>query len=72
MEQVLRFRSRQVHFIAEDKGRDVISFQQVPQGPGVALEALRTADDQYGAVQHLEGAFHFTGKIHMPGGVQQR
>ena len=38
---------------------------------GVALDAVGGADDQDGVVQHLQGAFHLGGEIHVTGGVQQ-
>ena len=36
------------------------------------LHAVRPADHQHRAVQHLQRALHLCGKIHMPGRVQQR
>ena len=45
--------------------------QQIPQGGRVALDAIGGADDQDGVVQHLQGAFHLGGEIHVTGGVQQ-
>ena len=45
--------------------------QEPPQGEGVALDPVGSADDQNGVVQHLEGALHLAGEVHMAGGVQQ-
>ena len=36
------------------------------------LHAVRTADDQYGIIQHLHGALGLRRKIHMTGRVEQR
>ena len=49
----------------------MIALQQPPQGPGVPLHPVRPADDQDGAVQHLESTLHLTGEVHMARGVQQ-
>ena len=65
-------RSRQIHLINKEEGGDLIPLQQVPQRPGVALDAVGAGDHQHGAVQHLKGPLHLGGKIHMAGGVQQR
>ena len=48
----------QVGLVDEEEGGDVVLPQQVPQGGGVALDAVGGADDQDGVVQHLQGAFH--------------
>ena len=45
--------------------------QQLPQGAGVALNPVGAADDQNGIVQHLEGALHLRGEVHVPRCVQQ-
>ena len=37
----------------------------------MSLHAVGAADDQHGAVQHLQSAFHLAGEIHMPRCVQQ-
>ena len=49
----------------------MIALQQPPQGPGVPLHPVRPADDQDGAVQHLESTLHLAGEVHMARGVQQ-
>ena len=49
----------------------MVALQQLPQGLGMALYPVGSADDQNGTVQHLEGALHLAGKIHMARGVQQ-
>ena len=63
---------RLVHLVDEEKGGDALVLQQPPQCGGVSLDAVRPADHQNGVVQHLEGALHLGGKVHMPRGVQQR
>ncbi len=37
----------------------------------MGLDPVGGADDQYGAVQDLQGALHLTGEVHMPRGVQK-
>ena len=64
-------RPRQVHLVDKEEGGDVIALQQPPQGPGVPLHPVRPADDQDGAVQHLESTLHLAGEVHMARGVQQ-
>ena len=61
----------QVHLVDKEQGGDMVALQQLPQGLGMALYAVGSADDQNGTVQHLEGALHLAGKIHMARGVQQ-
>ena len=65
-------RARQIHLVDEQKRGHLISLQQIPQCPGVALYAVSTGDHQHGAVQHLQRSLHFGGKVYMAGGVQQR
>ena len=65
-------RAGQVHLVHEQQHRHPVPGQQLPQGQGVALQALAAADHQNGAVQHLKGALGLGGKIHVAGGVQQR
>ena len=45
--------------------------QQPPQGGGVPLNAVCAADNQNGVIQHLEGALHLAGEVHMARCVQQ-
>ena len=61
----------QVGFVHKEEGGDVVLPQQLPQGGRVPLDAVGGADDQDGVVQHLQGAFHLGGEIHVTGGVQQ-
>ena len=65
-------RARQVHLVDEQERRNLIPFQQIPQRPGVALDAVGAGDHQHGAVQHLQRPLHFGGKVYMARGVQQR
>ena len=62
----------QVHLVDKEQGGDLIALQQLPQGLSMALYAVGPADNQNGAVQHLERALHLAGKIHVARGVQQR
>ena len=71
-QHLLPVRSRQVHFVDKQKNGNFIPLQQPPQGLGVALHPVGAADDQNGAVQHLQGALHFCGEVHVARGVQQR
>ena len=61
----------QVHFIKKQERGDVVRGQQVPQGAGVALHAIRSADNQDGIVQNLQRAFGLGRKINMAGRVQK-
>ena len=65
-------RPRQIHLVNKEEGGNLIPLQQIPQRPGVALDAVGAGDHQHSAVQHLKGPLHLGGKIHMAGGVQQR
>ena len=62
----------QIHLIHKDKGGDVVPPQQPPERFGMALHAVRPADDQHGVIQHLERPLRLGGKVHMAGGIQQR
>ena len=64
-------RSGQVHLVDKQEGGDAIALQQPPQGEGVPLHPVGAADHQDGAVQHLEGALHLSGEIHVSRRVQQ-
>lgn len=46
--------------------------QQTPEGSGMPLYSVCPADNQNGVVQHLQGALHFCGKIHMSRRIQKR
>ena len=70
-EDLLSGGAREVGFVDEYKGGDLSRPQQPPQGQGVALDAGGRADDQNGAVQHIQRPLHLRGEIHMPRGVQQ-
>ena len=63
---------RQVHFVDKQNGGHGVPLQQLPQGPGVTLDAVGTADDQHRAVQHPQRPLCLCGKIHMARGIQQR
>ena len=64
-------RPGQVHLIDEHEGRDVIPPQEPPERFGVALDAVRAADDQHRVIQHLKGPLRLGGKVHMARGVQK-
>lgn len=55
----------QVHFCEEYKRRDLPLAQEPPERLRVGLHAVRCADDQDRVVQHLQGALHLGGEIHM-------
>ena len=61
----------QVHLGDEEEGGDVVAPQQPPQGLRVGLDPVGGGDHQDGVVQHLEGALHLRGEVHVAGGVQE-
>ena len=63
--------ARQVHLVYKEEGGDFPPGQQLPQGAGVALDAVGAADHQHGAVQHRQRPLHLGGEVHVPRGVQQ-
>ena len=60
-----------IHFIDEENHRKLRFRHQLPQGPGMALDALRRADHQHGRVHDSQRPFRLSRKIRMPGGVDQ-
>ena len=51
--------------IDKNKYRNLISLQKLPARLRMSLHAVCRADDKHRAVQHLQGPFHFRGKVHM-------
>ena len=64
-------RPAQVHLVDKEEGGHAVALQQPPEGGGVALDAVGAADDQNGAVQHLEGPLHLRGEVHVAWGIQE-
>ena len=71
-QQRLPPRAGQVHLVDEQKGRNLVPGQQLPQGAGVPLHAVGAADDQNRVVQHLQRPLHLGAEVHVARGVQQR
>ena len=71
LQQSLAVGAGQVHLVHKQKYRQPVLFQQLPDGAGMALQPVGAADHQHCVVQHLEGALHLAGKVHMSRGVQQ-
>ena len=67
----LPVKAKEVCFVYKDEDRHLPALEQLPDGEGVGLDAVGAADHQDGIVQHLEGALHLGGEVHMAGGVQQ-
>ena len=65
-------RAGQVHFRHEQKRRDAVAPQKLPERFRVRLHAVRAADDEHRRVQHLQRALHLGGEVHVPRRVQQR
>ena len=61
----------QVHLGDEEEGGDLAAPEQPPEGLGVGLDPVGGGDHQDGVVQHLEGALHLRGEVHVAGGVQE-
>ena len=61
----------QVHFIDEQKHRNMISVQHPPDGFRMRLHTVRSADHQHRIIQHRHYPLHFRGKIRVTGGIQQ-
>ena len=70
-QQGIPVRAGQVHFVDKQEGGDLVLLQQLPQGYGVGLDAVGTADDQHRAIQNRQGSLRFGGKIHMARGIHQ-
>ena len=71
-EQRVPVRRLYIHFVEEQNDRHLIAPQQPPERDGVALNACRAADDEHGAVEHLQRPLHLGGKIHMARRIEQR
>ncbi|MPM73877.1 hypothetical protein SDC9_120862 [bioreactor metagenome] len=63
---------RLVHLVDKQECGYAAPLQQPPERQGVALNAVRSADHQNRAVQHLKRPLRLGGKIRMTGGIQQR
>ena len=64
-------RPRQIHFVDKQERRDAVPRQQPPERFGVRLHAIRSTDHQHGVVEHLQGALHLRGEIHMSRRIEQ-
>ena len=60
-----------IHLVDEDKRRNMISFQQVPDRMRMRLHAVDAADQYDRVVQHLQRALHFRTEVDVAGCVQQ-
>ena len=58
-------RAVKIHFVDEQKTRHMVFFQKLPKGTGVALYAVRAADDKHCVIQYLQSAFGFGRKVNM-------
>ena len=47
-----------VHLIYKNKDRNLIPFEQFPEGHRMPLDPVRPADDQHRIIQHLQNALH--------------
>ena len=63
---------REVHFVYKNKNRHLIALKQPPERFRVALHAVRAADDQDGAVEHLHRALGLGGEVDVARRVEQR
>ena len=70
-EQPIPLRARLIHLVDEEEGGDMVALQQLPQGLGVPLHPVRTADQQHRAVHHLHRPLRLGGEVHVARGVQQ-
>ena len=64
-------RAREVHLRDEDKGRDMIPFEQVPERLRMRLHALRSAHDEDGVIEDPEDPFGLGGEIDVARRVEQ-
>ena len=64
-------RAAEIHFVHKNKARNVVAREQLPQGFGVALNSVGAADNEYGVVEHLQGALGLGRKIDVAGSVEQ-
>ena len=65
-------RARKVHLVDEEERRYAVALQQPPERAGVALHAVRAADDKDRVVEHLQGALCFGGEIDVARRIEQR
>ena len=65
-------RARKVHLVDEEERRHAVALQQPPERAGVALHAVRAADDKDRVVEHLQGALCFGGEIDVARRIEQR
>ena len=65
-------RARKVHLVDEEERRHAVALQQPPERAGVALHAVRAADDKDRVVEHLQGALRFGGEIDVARRIEQR
>ena len=65
LHEALMAQTGQVHLVDKEEGRDLVPGQQLPEGAGMALNAVGAADDQNGVVQNLQRTLHLGGEVHM-------
>ena len=71
LQQALLVRTRQVHLVEKQQGRDVVAAQELPESLGVGLYAVGAADDQNRIVRHGHGPLGLGGEIYVARGVDQ-
>ena len=65
-------RASKVHLVDKEERRHAVALQQPPERAGVALHAVRAADDKDRVVEHLQGALCFGGEIDVARRIEQR
>ena len=61
----------QIHLGDKQECGDLVVLQKLPEGPGVGLHPVDTADDQDRVIQNLQDPLCLRGEIHVTRGVQQ-
>ena len=55
----------EIGFIYKKKSRHMVPAQQPPERDGVTLDARRAADNEHGAVEHLQRPLHLGRKVYV-------
>ena len=64
-------RSRLIHLIDKDKGRNAVGFKQSPQSDRVTLNAVGSAYDEDSVIKNAKSSLRFRAEIHMTRSIQK-
>src|SRR5206468_1610886 len=66
VDRTVKIGSDAVHLIDERNTRDIILVRLTPDGFRLGLNTSNRVEYGNSTVQHTEGPFHFSGKVHVP------